>query len=182
MVGAAMVAGGSKEESMPVSRISISRWIGTAAFVILLSLGIFISLSSAEPKALANRADIDPTAVTYKLPDQIKWTGNPDVAQTAVLQGDPSKPGLYVIFIKWAPHHFSHPHFHPNDRYITVLSGTWWVGTGTKYDPDSTVAMPAGSYVVDLAKQVHFDGAKDVPAVLEIVGEGPATMTPAEAK
>jgi hypothetical protein len=42
--------------------------------------------------------------------------------------------------------------------------------------------MPAGSYVVDLAKQVHYDGAKDVPAVLEIVGEGPATMTPAEAK
>ncbi len=42
--------------------------------------------------------------------------------------------------------------------------------------------MPAGSYVVDLAKQVHYDGAKDVQAVLEIVGEGPATMTPAEAK
>jgi quercetin dioxygenase-like cupin family protein len=76
----------------------------------------------------------------------------------------------------------SHPHFHPNDRYITVLSGTWWVGTGTKFAPDSTVPMPAGSYVVDLAKQVHFDGAKDVPAVLEIVGEGPATMTPAETK
>jgi hypothetical protein len=174
----ALIHGGSKEESMRASRISLARWTGTAALAILLSLGTFISLGSAEPKA----SDLDPTAVTYKLPDQIKWTGDPAVAETAVLHGDPTKPGLYVVLIKWAPHHMSHPHFHPNERYITVLSGTWWVGTGTKYDPDSTVAMPAGSYVVDLAKQVHFDGAKDVPAVLEIVGEGPATMTPAETK
>jgi len=70
----------------------------------------------------------------------------------------------------------------PNDRYITVLSGTWWVGSGTKFDPDATVAMPAGSYVVDLAKQPHYDGAKDEAAIIEIVGEGPATITPAEEK
>jgi hypothetical protein len=42
--------------------------------------------------------------------------------------------------------------------------------------------MPAGSYVTDIAKGVHYDGAKDDEAVLEIVGEGPATMTPAETK
>ena len=166
---------------MPDSRIRLARWTGTGTIAILISVGAFISIGSAQPK-FAKAADIDPTAVTYKLPDQIKWTGDASVAQTAVLHGDPSKPGLYVLLIKWLPHHFSHPHFHPNDRYITVVSGTWWVGTGTKYDPDATVAMPAGSYVVDLAKQVHFDGAKDVPAVLEIVGEGPATMTPAETK
>jgi len=42
--------------------------------------------------------------------------------------------------------------------------------------------MPAGSYVVDLAKQPHYDGAKDEMAVIEIVGEGPATITSAEQK
>jgi hypothetical protein len=30
--------------------------------------------------------------------------------------------------------------------------------------------------------QIHYDGAKDSEAVLEIVGEGPATATPAEEK
>ena len=171
---------------MRASRIWFARLTGAAALAISVSLSVFVLLGAAKPKAAPNpgrnAADIDRTAVTYQLPDQITWTGDPAVAQTAVLHGDPSKPGLYVVLIKWLPHHMSHPHFHPNDRYITVLSGTWWVGTGTKYDPDSTVPMPAGSYVVDLAKQVHFDGAKDVPAVLEIVGEGPATMTPAETK
>ena len=129
-----------------------------------------------------NAADLNPAAITIQRPNQIKWKANGEGAEIAVLVGDPSKPGLYVYLNKWTPHHMSHPHFHQYDRYITVLSGTWWVGTGTKYDPDSTVAVPAGSYVKHTAKQIHYDGAKDVECVLEIVGQGPATATPAEVK
>jgi quercetin dioxygenase-like cupin family protein len=103
-------------------------------------------------------------------------------ADTAILLGDPDKPGLYIILTKWHAHHMSRPHFHPHDRYITVLSGTWWVGTGTKYDPDSTVPIRPGSFVTHFGKQVHYDGAKDEDTVLEMVGEGPATATPAETK
>jgi len=148
--------------------------------------GLFLSsatsIGSADAKGATPTPDLNPAMVTYQHPGQIKWTGNPSGAQQAVLLGDPSKAGLYIVLVKWNPHSMSHPHFHPNDRYITVLSGTWWVGSGTKFDPDATVAMPAGSYVVDLAKQPHYDGAKDEPAVIEIVGEGPATITPAEEK
>jgi hypothetical protein len=129
--------------------------------------------------------ELDPATVIYKLPDQIKWNPpSPAGAQNVVLVGDPSKPGLYVVLNKWLKgNHFSRPHFHPNDRFITVLQGTWWVGTGTKFDPASTVPMPAGSFVTHFGKQVHWDGAKDEDAVLLIVGEGPATSTPAtEAK
>jgi len=142
--------------------------------------GLMVLLALALTSAGA--VDLDSTAVVYQQPNQIKWTGMPGVAETAVLHGDPMKPGLYIELVKWYPHHMSHPHYHPNDRYITVLSGTWWVGTGTKFDPDSTVPMPAGSYVTDIAKGIHYDGAKDETAVIEIVGEGPATMTPAEVK
>ena len=140
---------------------------------ISLAVGIFACLGSG---------DLNPAALSYKSPDQIKWTGDPHVSQQAVLFGDPSKPGMYGLLIKWAPHSMSHPHFHPNNRYITVLSGTWYVGTGEKFDMDSTVAMPAGSFVTHYGKQIHYDGAKDEPAELEIVGEGPATSTPAEKK
>jgi hypothetical protein len=131
---------------------------------------------------VAKPADLNPAAVTYKHADELKWTGNPGGPQMAVLTGDPSKPGIYVVRVKWAPHTMSHPHFHPNDRYVTVLSGTWWVGSSTKFDPVSTVPMPAGSFVTDIAKQVHFDGAKDEECIIEIAGEGPATATPAEVK
>jgi hypothetical protein len=78
-----------------------------------------------------------------------------------------------------AGNHFSKPHFHPNDRFITVISGTWWVGSGPNFDPvNGSVPMPAGSFVTHYGKQVHWDGAKDVDAVLLIVGNGPATATP----
>ena len=62
------------------------------------------------------------------------------------------------------------------------LSGTWWVGTGEKFDPDDTVAMPAGSYVVHYGGKVHFDGAKNEETVIQVWGMGPATSTPAERK
>jgi hypothetical protein len=130
----------------------------------------------------AMAADLNPAVVTYTLPDKINWKINPNGADNAVLLGDPSKEGLYIVLVRWHAGHMSHPHFHPNDRFITVISGTWWVGTGTKFDPDATVPMPAGSYVVHYGKQVHYDGAKDGDCVLEIVGEGPATATPAEEK
>ena len=135
-------------------------------------------------EGIAQAMDLNPAAVTFKLPDQIPWSApTPAGNQSAVLAGDPGKEGLYAQMVKWlAGNHFSHPHFHPHDRFITVLKGTWWVGTGTKFDPDGTVPMPAGTFVTHYGQQVHFDGAKTEDAVLLIVGMGPGTSTPAEVK
>lgn len=126
-------------------------------------------------------ADLDASAIHMTLPDKIPWVKTPN-ADTAILAGDPNKPGIYVELTRWHAHHMSRPHFHPYDRYITVLSGTWWVGTGTTYDPNLTVGMPAGSFVTHYANGIHWDGAKDEDCVIEIVGMGPATTTPASAK
>jgi len=141
-----------------------------------LALAGMLSVSSA--------AELNPAAVIYKLPDQISWGPvNAAGAQSAVVAGDPTKPGFYAIYNKWTKgNHFSRPHFHPNDRYIVVLQGTWWVGSGPKFDSASTTPMPAGSFVTHFGKQVHWDGAKDEDAVLLIMGEGPATSTAAEEK
>ena len=128
-----------------------------------------------------NSADIDRTAVDFKTPADIKWVRNAaGTNESAVLFGDPAKPGPYVVRLKWLPGNMSRPHFHPNDRFFVVLSGTWWVGTGEKFDPDNTVPMPAGSYVVHYGGKVHFDGAKDEEAVIQVWGMGPASSTPAE--
>src|SRR2546430_15753448 len=131
----------------------------------------------------ADAAELNPAALVYKLPDQIKW--NPPSAagsQNSVLVGDPSKPGLYVVLNKWLKgDHFSRPHFHPNDRFITVLGGTWWMGSGATFDPDNSVGLPAGTVVTPFGKQVHWDGAKDEDASLLIVGDGPGTSTQVEA-
>jgi hypothetical protein len=144
---------------------------------------LLLPLSFAGMLSISSAAELNPAALVYKLPDQIPWSRvNAAGAQSAVVVGDSTKPGFYMVYNKWTKgNHFSHPHFHPNDRYIVVLQGTWWVGTGPKFDPEhGSVPMPAGSFVTHFGKQVHWDGAKDEEAVLLIMGEGPATATEVE--
>ena len=144
----------------------------------LLSLVVLITLLAAPQ---VGGADIDRAAVDFKTPAEIKWVRNAaGTNEQAVLFGDPSKPGPYVVRIKWLPGNMSRPHFHPNDRFFVVLSGTWWMGTGEKFDPEGTVPAPAGSYVIHYGGKVHFDGAKGEETIIQVWGMGPATAPPAE--
>jgi hypothetical protein len=140
---------------------------------------LLLMLLPAGPAA----ADIDRTIADFRTPSEIRWVRNPNgTNEQAILFGDPSKPGPYVIRLKWLPGNMSRPHFHPNDRFFVVVSGTWWVGTGEKFDPESTVPVPAGSYVIHYGKKIHYDGAKGEECVIQVWGMGPATSTPAEKK
>lgn len=141
-----------------------------------------LALALVSGIACAGSADLDPKAISIKLPDEIHWVANPGGSESAVLVGDPSKPGLYVVLNKWKAHNNSKPHSHPNDRFITVISGTWWMGTGTDYQPDNLKPVPAGSFVTHYGKEIHYDGARDGDVILQIVGMGPATATPAATK
>lgn len=130
--------------------------------------------------SLSTAAELDPRAVEFQTPKDIKWVRNAaGTSEQAILFGDPAKPGPYVVRIKWLPGNFSKPHFHPSDRFFVVISGTWWVGTGNIYNPEKTVPVPAGSYVIHKAGQVHFDGAKGEEAIIQVSGIGPVTSTPA---
>ncbi len=124
----------------------------------------------------------DPAVMTFQLPDNIKWTGRPGGPQTALLAGDPSKEGIYVQLLKWPKGSGSMPHSHPKDRFIYVISGTWYCGSGADYKPETMQAMPAGTYIHHIAKQIHYDGAKDGDVVIELVGEGPANEPRPDAK
>jgi hypothetical protein len=140
---------------------------------------LFVALMTP---AAASNADLNPKTIAIEYPKQIKWTPTPIGALISRVYGDPSKPGFYIALYKWPPHQMSHPHSHPNDRFITVISGTWWVGTGSKFDPDKTVPLPPGTIATHFAGQVHYDGAKDEETVIEIAGQGPATHTDEEEK
>ncbi len=92
--------------------------------------------------------------------------------------GDPTKPGIYVIRLNWPANVMSLPHTHPEDRHVTVISGTWWAGVGETFDPDTAVAMTAGDHMFHPAGGAHWDGAKSDGAVIEITGYGPTGLTP----
>src|SRR5215472_4048027 len=59
---------------------------------------------------------------------EIKWGPAPAVlppgAEAAVLFGDPSKEGLFVLRLKFPKGYRVPPHKHPVDEVLTVISGT----------------------------------------------------------
>ena len=137
-----------------------------------------VGFSVASP--LTAKAEIDPKAITIVPFDKLDFKGPAGGAQIATVFGDATKPGMYGIVIKWPPHTFSRPHSHPNDRYVTVLSGTWWINTGAKFNSDTMMPMKPGAFVIHHAGEIHYDGTKDEPAMIYIVGMGPAPSIPRE--
>jgi hypothetical protein len=144
-----------------------------AVLVTLAAVSLWIDHPSGAQAVVVDRGSRD-----YTLPDQMQWRDTEN-GKTANLYGDPSKPGLYAYILKRGPNVWSKPHFHENDRFVTVLEGTFWAGTGT-FDQQRTVPLKAGSFVRDVARGIHFDGTKDDGATLYFVGIGPSLSQPAE--
>jgi quercetin dioxygenase-like cupin family protein len=108
-------------------------------------------------------------------PDQVKWGDAPAVlpkgAKMAVLYGDPSKPGMFVVRLKMPANYRIPPHWHPTDELLTVISGNFSVGMGDKLDT-SAQAMAPGSFISLPAKMHHFAFARE-DAVVEMASTGP---------
>jgi len=110
--------------------------------------------------------------------DKLTWTateGNKLGVQTAVLDGDPSKPGFYLIINRFPPGVMSRPHTHPDERHVLVVKGTWYTGEGPNWTPDKTVGLTPGDYMRHPAGGVHWDGALDEEVLVAISGYGPTS-------
>ena len=139
-------------------------------------LGLVLTLSVVFGYANGTAAEQDEETISIVQTDKMEWKDYPGLpgVKFVVLAGNPSQPGLYVIRAKFAPHTMSRPHSHPEARYVTVLKGTWWAGTGETLDPGSTTPIPAGAFAIHGPGKVHYDGAKDEEVIVQITGMGPS--------
>jgi len=81
------------------------------------------------------------------LSEDIDWkpfAAFPPLARLAILVGQPSEPGPYVIRVKVPGGVKLMPHTHPEDRIYTVISGVFYIGLGAEFDPDKLEAYPPG--------------------------------------
>jgi quercetin dioxygenase-like cupin family protein len=155
----------AKETLMPCSR-SI-RWV-------CLVVGTFILTA---PLASGQSAKVDQYGFVAAQPEDLR----PAEGSTQIrIMGDPTKPGMYVVRNTFPANRTGTPHFHNQDRYITVLKGTWWVSLGPESDsgdPNKMIPIKAGGYVFHPANGHHFDGTKGEEATVQIIGMGPVTST-----
>src|SRR5438128_991837 len=73
-----------------------------------------------------------------------------DDIQPGTIYGETGKPGMYVTRTRFGPGQGSRPHYHDQDRYITVIKGTWWVSLGSEadvYNPEKMTAVKQGSFI-----------------------------------
>ena len=114
-------------------------------------------------------------------PEQVEFKGTPTFSQ-AVLYGDPAKPGIYVVRVKFGKGVHTNPHTHSQDRFVTVIKGIWCMGVGDKLDEKSVIPMKVGSFAVHPARASHYDGACDEETIVQITGMGPVDTVPVDPK
>jgi hypothetical protein len=109
-------------------------------------------------------------------PDDLRWTANPAVppgSEIALLVGAPARTGPYTLRIRFVANHRVMPHSHPDNRTYTVLSGTFHIGFGEKFEHQALIAYPAGSFVVVPRNVRHFQWSGREPTIVQVAGQGP---------
>lgn len=128
--------------------------------------------------AFAQNADAPTHVMTA--PKDLKWGDPPPVfekgATFALISGDPSKEGLYVVRLKMPAGYKINPHWHPTDEHVTVISGTFSLGMGEKFDAATMKDLPAGGYALLPAEMRHYAMAKTA-ATVQVHGMGPFQLT-----
>ena len=111
---------------------------------------------------------------------EVKWGPAPPVfekgAEMAVLSGDPGKAGPFVVRLKVPAGFKVAPHWHPTDENVTVISGTFALGMGEKFDAAALKPLGPGGYGLMPAEMRHFAMAKTA-VVVQVHGTGPFALT-----
>ena len=110
------------------------------------------------------------------LPEDIDWKpfpGFPPEARLAVLVGDPTRAGPYLIRVRVPSGVKLMPHRHPEDRVYTVMSGVFYIGLGDRFDGEKVNAYPPGSVIILPGDTAHFHWAKSGEYVTQVTAMGP---------
>ena len=146
--------------------------ITTAAAVLALSL----NTAYAQKGPPAKITDPGPEEHLTFLPADIQWKDGPPTfekgSQFAVLEGDPSKPGVFTMRFRFPDGFRIAPHWHPNVERITVLSGSFHLGSGEKFDEKAMTALEAGAYTAMPREMRHYALAKG-ETIVQLTSVGP---------
>jgi quercetin dioxygenase-like cupin family protein len=115
---------------------------------------------------------------TSSTPEELKWTAvkeMPAGAEVTVLSGNPSKHEMFTARIKFPANYTVPAHSHAIAEYDTVISGTYYLGTGKVVNTEKGVALPAGSFAKLPPHTPHYGWTKE-ETILQISGVGPWGM------
>jgi quercetin dioxygenase-like cupin family protein len=135
----------------------------------ILAVGVLVLIGFA-PKVLAQDDHV------IVVPDEITWAAGPPSlpagAEAAVLYGDPTAEGLFALRLKLPADYHIPPHTHPRPEVVTVISGTFRVGTGETANEDEVQDLAAGGFFAFAPDMAHY-AYTDEETVVQLNSVGP---------
>jgi hypothetical protein len=148
------------------------RTVITVTLAAALAAGVALARAADEPSMGGMDATLFPAS-------GMEWKPGPPSlpkgVSIAVLEGDPSAEGPFVFRLKAPDGYRIPPHTHPKVERVTVISGTFNLGMGEKFDEKAAKAMPAGTFGYWPAGMKHFAFTKG-ETVVQLHGTGPWTI------
>jgi quercetin dioxygenase-like cupin family protein len=144
--------------------------------VIMTAAALFV-FAAKEKKAEEQPKSAAPvTEHQIMAPADLKWgeppPGLPAGAKVAVMNGDPTKAGPFTVRMQASAGYKILPHTHPTPERLTVISGTFRIGMGDKFDEAAMREMNPGSYLVLPQGMTHFVSLTS-ESIVQIDSEGP---------
>src|SRR5438477_8294904 len=132
------------------------------ALILILPLVLSLAAVAAQKKDATKKSTESATSEQHVVlnPADLKWgdapPGLPPGAKLVVLAGDPNKKGLFTVRLQTSAGYKVPPHTHPTAEHITVISGTFDIGTGDKFDEAAGKELGAGGYMVMAPGMKHY--------------------------
>lgn len=112
-------------------------------------------------------------------PADLKWSDVPSLppgAKVAVIEGPLNEAAPFTFRLKFPDNYRIPPHWHPAVERVTVLSGTFHMGLGGKFDRSKAHALQAGGIAIMQPKTPHFAWTQG-ETVVQLHGTGPWGIT-----
>ena len=112
--------------------------------------------------------------------DELAWKDGPASlpagAQIAIIEGDPSKAEPFTFRLRFPAGYQIPSHTHPAIEHVTVLSGSFGIGMGERFDIAAGREHSAGAFVALQPGHPHFAWARE-DTVVQLHSVGPWGIT-----
>ncbi|HKY26792.1 MAG TPA: cupin domain-containing protein [Pyrinomonadaceae bacterium] len=107
---------------------------------------------------------------------ELKWVDGPPSlppgAKVAMLEGNPMNEGPFTMRLQLPDGYSIAPHSHPSVEHLTIISGTFNLGMGEKFDKSGGQKLSAGSFGFMPPGMKHFAWTEG-ETVVQVHGVGP---------
>ena len=103
---------------------------------------------------------------------QFHWIDTGNGIKFTPITGEEKTDGMYVFRVKFPAGYKNEPHYHTDERVVTVVSGTMMVGYGKQFKESEMHAVLPGGIYTEPQRQPHYVWAKDGEVIIQVVGSG----------